>query len=732
MNMYACIYALVRGRLDVDNKKPNPERRGAIFRSAAASVSIDTTPASGMIDTLLGVGRHQCLLVKVEMDIGARGRGFHADHEGSEGLAGGGASVAGVPADAAGMAAGVAQTRDDRIAQLLTRLLEKLPERVPTQAPEVPPMAEVQPRIAVVEELPSYIKMMERMQRIDTEFFLGGAKPEEADEWRMRIERNFRSIRKAQTEMSWAEFMVDFNAKYFPPEALDRLEGRFLELSHGSRTVREYEAEFNRLSVYAGRAMEGEQARVWRFVRCLRAELRNRGHVRLFGTVVELVETAVLLEEGLKDEAVVTSPTFQAKKPWQQGTLIVGGTESHVLFDSGALHCFVTPEFAERGNIVGEPDELFGVVRVAEGKFLAVQGRARNVDVQVAGESMPTDLIICAVELYDVILGMDWLGHYMVHLDYHRGRVVFQREKRRLVYQGVRPTFRSLVISAVQIEKMIGKGYEAYLATIMTAETVGAVGVGDIRVVQEFGDVFQSLQGLPPSRSDPFTIELEPSTMPISKAPYRIAPAEMAELKKQLEELLGKGFIRPSSSPWGAPVLFVKKKDGRFRLCINYRGLNRVTVKNKYPLPRIDDLLDQLRGATLFSKIDLASGYHQIPIDEADVRKTAFRTRYGHYEFVVMPFGLTNAQAAFMRLMNGVFQEYVDEFVIISIDDILVYSKSSEEHEREIGFLGHIGWVSVDPEKIQAIREWPRPRNPTEIRSFLGLAGYYRRFGRHQ
>ena len=216
------------------------------------------------------------------------------------------------------------------------------------------------------------------------------------------------------------------------------------------------------------------------------------------------------------------------------------------------------------------------------------------------------------------------------------------------------------------------------------SESVGQVAVSDIWVVHEFEDVFQSLQGLPPSRSDPFTIELESGTAPLSKAPYRMAPAEMAELKKQLEDLLGKRFIRPSTSPWGAPVLFVKKKDGSFRLCIDYRGLNRVTVKNKYPLPRIDELLDQLRGATCFSKIDLTSGYHQIPIAEADVRKTAFRTRYGHFEFVVMPFGLTNAPAAFMRLMNSVFQEFLDEFVIIFIDDILVYSKSPEEHELHL------------------------------------------------
>ncbi|CAA7036596.1 unnamed protein product [Microthlaspi erraticum] len=274
------------------------------------------------------------------------------------------------------------------------------------------------------------------------------------------------------------------------------------------------------------------------------------------------------------------------------------------------------------------------MVKVAGGGFLSTLGRARGVEIEIAGQSMPADLVISPVELYDVILGMDWLSHYRVHLDCYRGRVVFERDAGRLVYQGVRPTSGSIVISAIQAEQLLVRGCEAYLATISMSESGAGVVMGDIEVVQDFEDVFQSLKGLPPSRSDPFTIELEPGTAPISKTPYRMAPAELAELKKQIEDLLSKGFIRPSVSPWGAPVLFVKKKDGSFRLCIDYRGLNRVTVKNRYPLPRIDELLDQLRGATWFSKIDLASGYHQIPIDEADVRKTAFRTRYGHFEFV--------------------------------------------------------------------------------------------------
>ena len=165
--------------------------------------------------------------------------------------------------------------------------------------------------------------------------------------------------------------------------------------------------------------------------------------------------------------------------------------------------------------------------------------------------------------------------------------------------------------------------------------------------MKEYPDVFpENLPGLPPDRVVDFSINLLPGTSPISKAPYRMAPAEMKELKDQLQELLSLGFIRPSVSPWGAPVLFVKKKDGSMRLCIDYRELNKVTIKNRYPLPRIDDLFDQLQGASIFSKIDLRSGYHQLKIKPEDVSKTAFRTRYGHYEFLVMPFGLTNAPAA--------------------------------------------------------------------------------------
>ena len=207
----------------------------------------------------------------------------------------------------------------------------------------------------------------------------------------------------------------------------------------------------------------------------------------------------------------------------------------------------------------------------------------------------------------------------------------------------------------------------------------------DIPIVKEFPDVFPNdISGLPLDREIEFVIELIPGTEPISIPPYRMAPVELKELKAQLEELLSKGFIRPSTSPWGAPVLFVKKKDGSLRLCIDYRQLNRATIRNQYPLPRIDELFGQLHGSRVYSKIDLRSGYHQLRVRENDVSKTAFRTRYGHYEFLVMPFGLTNAPAAFMDLMNRVFSPYLDKFVIVFIDDILVYSGSPEEHAEHL------------------------------------------------
>jgi hypothetical protein len=183
-------------------------------------------------------------------------------------------------------------------------------------------------------------------------------------------------------------------------------------------------------------------------------------------------------------------------------------------------------------------------------------------------------------------------------------------------------------------------------------------------VLSEFQDVFPNeLLGLPPEREIDFTIELKPGAEPISKTSYQMMVPELCEFQMYLKELLDLGLVRPSVSPWGTPIIFVKKKDGSLRLCIYYRDLNCATVKNRYLMPRIDDLFDQMKGEAVFSKIDFRSGYHQLRIKEGDIAKTAFRTRFGHYKFVVVPFRLTNAPAVFMSLMNGVFKNYLDRFV---------------------------------------------------------------------
>jgi hypothetical protein len=287
--------------------------------------------------------------------------------------------------------------------------------------------------------------------------------------------------------------------------------------------------------------------------------------------------------------------------------------------------------------------------------------------------------------------------------------------------------------------------------------TIG-VKLKDIPIVCEYPDVFpDNLPRMPPDRDIEFIIELQPGTAPISKKSYRMPPNELAELKIQLQDLLDKGFIRPSASPWGCPALFVKKKDNSLRLCVDYHPLNAVTIKNKYPLPRIDILFDQLAGAKVFSKIDLRSGYHQIKIRSSDIPKTAFSTRYGLYEYLVMSFGLTNAPAYFMYLMNSIFMQELDKFVVVFIDDILIYSKNSEDHAQHlhvilqqlrdhrlyakfskcefwlntVKFLGHTisgDGISIDPSKVQEVMDWQPPTSVHQIRNFLGLAGYYRRF----
>jgi len=321
------------------------------------------------------------------------------------------------------------------------------------------------------------------------------------------------------------------------------------------------------------------------------------------------------------------------------------------------------------------------------GKSLETLSGYKNKKIQIGETEFLVDLILLEFRDFDIILGMDFLTKYDATLDCKAKVVRLKNGNSIIKFRGQGGTSEKKWISALQADKMLRKGAYGYLAHIQENIEV-SVELKDVIVVKEFGDVFpEELPGLPPQREVEFSIEIVSGANPISIPPYRMAPAELRELKIQLQELLDKGFIRPSMSPWGAPILFVKKKDGSLRMCVDYRQLNKVTIKNKYPLPRIEELFDQLQGAKVFSKIDLRSGYYQLRIKADDVPKTAFRSRYGHYEFLVMPFGLTNAPATFMDMMNRVFKPHLDKFVIVFIGDILVYSSFENEHEHHVRII---------------------------------------------
>ncbi|XP_057808403.1 uncharacterized protein LOC131022873 [Salvia miltiorrhiza] len=431
-----------------------------------------------------------------------------------------------------------------------------------------------------------------------------------------------------------------------------------------------------------------------------------------------------------------------------------------VLFDTGASHSFIANACADTLELKTEQAKHRMKIHSPIGGTTITSHCCSNLEIELGTfKVVANNLNLMPMWDTNIILGMDWLTKNYATIRCNERQISFQPPgKEPTSFHGISMGRRVPVISALQARKIMKKkGSQAYLV-YLSGEVKGTKTIDEVAVVREFQDVFpEKLPGLPPNRQIELANDLEPGSAPISKTPYRMAPKELEELKIQLQELLDLGFIRPSVSPWGAPVLFVKKKDGTMRMCIDYREINKITLKNKYPLPRIEDLFDQLKGASVFSKIDLRSGYHQLKIKQEDIPKTAFRTRYGHYEFVVVPFGLTNAPAVFMDLMNRVFHPYLDKFVLVFIDDILVYSQNQAEHEKhlrivletlrteqlygkfskcefwlnEVTFLGHVvssEGIKVDPAKVQTVQEWKAPTNPNEIRSFLGLAGYYRRF----
>ncbi|RVW70732.1 Transposon Ty3-G Gag-Pol polyprotein [Vitis vinifera] len=602
----------------------------------------------------------------------------------------------------------------------------------------------------------------------------------EADHWWCMTRR----LLEDQGPITWRQFKGAFYKKYFLDSVRRQKVGEFIRLEQGDMTVAQYEAKFTELSRFSPQLIATEEEKALKFQDGLKPYLKNKISILKLGVYSEVVDRALIAEKDNEElhqykehqrkrnrsdsahdgacptcgkkhggrpcyreigacfgcgkqghlirdcpenrKFITGKPKEENKedkqKPKAQGQMfamthrdaqvtsdvVTGTLRIHTLFarvliDPGSTHSFVLVSFAGLLGLPVASMDFDLIVATLVGDSVVASRMLRNCIVMIGYREMPVDLVLLDFQDFDVILRMDWLASYHASIDCFEKRVMFSISGQpKFSFEGKHVDRPLRMISALRASSLLKKGCQGFLASVMKREVE-------------------------------FTIDLVLGTGPMSKAPYRMVPVELKELKVQLQELLDKGFIKPSVSPWGAPVLFVKKKDGSMRLCIDYRELNKVTVRNKYPLTRIDDLFDQLQGACVFSKIDFPSGYHQLRVRSEDVPKTAFRTRYGHYEFLVMPFGLTNAPAAFMDLMNRVFKPYLDQFVVVFIDDILVYSRCREEHEDHLSIVLHTlkdnnDDISVDPGKVDVVANWRRLSTVTEIRSFLGLASYYRRF----
>jgi hypothetical protein len=345
-----------------------------------------------------------------------------------------------------------------------------------------------------------------------------------------------------------------------------------------------------------------------------------------------------------------------------------------ILFDSAASHNFIISPCAKKAMLSMVATEAPYVISTPGG-WVDADRIVRKAPLKLAGRVFSTDLIILSGQDIDIILGMSWMKLHKAVLDI-AGRLIHLDS----------PVYGKVILHLLVISRIKASLYH-----------MAELKLEDIHVVREFLDIFlDDLPAMPPERAIEFKIELHPGTTLIAKPPYKMSPVELKELKIQLQGLLDKGYIHPSISPWGCSMLFVEKKDKELRLCVDYRPLNAVTIRNKYPLPCIDILFDQLAGALVFSKIDLRSSYHQIKIRAEDIPKMAFTTKYGLFEYLVMSFGLTNASAHFMYLMNTIFMLELDKFVVVFIDDILVYSKSTEDHEANYKIVEKRKQVSLE------------------------------------
>ncbi|KAL0539505.1 hypothetical protein IC582_023720 [Cucumis melo] len=485
--------------------------------------------------------------------------------------------------------------------------------------------------------------------------------------------------------------------------------------------------------------------------------------------VTEEAELGSLVIKGGSEISLRTILGFTSK-----GTMKIRGTicdrEVIILIDSGATHNFIHRGVVEELALPLERRNKFGVT-IGDGTALEGNGICKTVEIKLPELIIVADFLVIELGGVDVVLGMQWLsttGFMEIH--WPSMTMVFMVGSSQVILKGD-PSLTKAECSLKTISKTWEEEDQGFLIEFQKIEIEAGSEVESEK--EEEGEesnlpmirnllaknriIFELPKGLPPKRAVDHRILIQEGQNPINVRPYKYGYIQKGEIERLVSEMLQAEIIRPSRSPYSSPVLLVKKKDGGWRFCVDYRKLNQVTIADKFPIPVIEELLDELHGAEVFSKLDLRSGYHQIRMKEEDIEKTAFRTHEGHYEFLVMPFGLTNAPATFQSLMNQIFRPFLRRFVLVFFDDILIYSKNITDHEKHLGvvfnvmkdnqlfanekkcvighsrinYLGH--WISkkgveADGEKVKSMVNWPQPTSVSELRGFLGLTGYYRRF----
>uniref|UniRef100_A0A1J3IVR9 Transposon Ty3-I Gag-Pol polyprotein n=2 Tax=Noccaea caerulescens TaxID=107243 RepID=A0A1J3IVR9_NOCCA len=489
------------------------------------------------------------------------------------------------------------------------------------------------------------------------------------------------------------------------------------------------------------------------------------------------------LEEEISTEVVEKSPVISVNALSGSATFncmrVVGQyakRKLHILIDPGSTHNFLDLSIAKELGCSLEKIKPMAVA-AANGSNMVTGFKCRNFTWKLQGYTLSTEVRTLPLDCCDFVLGVQWLSTLGPILwDFSNLRMEFNLAGVKHVLRGVTKSGCMLIkgsslnklmlqepqIALLQVHEITDSNSilepEALLSHISTSESALSDDPHLKSLLEDFNDLFEEPEGLPPFREGfDHTIPLEVGANPVNLRPYRYSSLQKDVVDKMIQDMLSQGIIQCSSSPYASPIVLVKKKDGTWRLCVDYRGLNKQTVKDKYPIPLLEDLLDELGGSKYFSKLDLRAGFHQLRMSPEDIYKTAFKTHAGHYEYLVMPFGLTNAPCTFQGLMNHVFQAVTRKFLLVFFDDILVYSKSWEEHLKHleevfsilrhqqlylkpskctfgatvIEYLGHFisaEGVSTDPKKVKAIEEWPIPVTQKQLRSFLGLANYYRRF----